>query len=78
MRGLEGFSHAFPIYFFHQSQREEVVGRPCLEEDEHGRCAIRSSHRPNHRGLSVVRLQKRVNNRLYRHFDDPESNAGKR
>jgi len=65
LKDLEGFSHAFLIYFFHQSHREELVGRPYLEEDEHGIFAIRSPHRPNHLGLSVVRIQRIVDNRLY-------------
>jgi len=56
LRDLEEFSHLILIYHFHRSPRTELVGRPFLENREHGIFAIRSPHRPNHLGLSVVRL----------------------
>ena len=53
------------IYFFHHSDREELEGRPYLEDEAHGIFAIRSPHRPNHLGLSIVRLQRIEGNRIY-------------
>ena len=36
LKDLDGFSHTIIIYYFHKSQKEEVVGRPFLEDKEHG------------------------------------------
>ena len=33
------------------------LGRPFLEDEKHGIFAIRSPHRPNHIGFSVVKLK---------------------
>lgn len=57
LKDLDGFSHAIIIYFFHKSQKEEILGKPFLEDKVHGIFAIRSPHRPNHIGLSVVRIE---------------------
>ena len=65
LRGLEGFSHAILLYHFHGSQRTETQGRPFLERQSHGIFAIRSPHRPNHIGLSVVAIERIEGRRLY-------------
>ncbi len=65
LRDLDGFSHLIIIYHFHRSDREEVQGQPYLEDESHGIFAIRSPHRPNHLGLSIVRLQRIEGNRIY-------------
>lgn len=65
LKDLDGFSHAILIYYFHRSEREELQGRPFLEETARGIFAIRSPHRPNHLGFSVVRLQRIEGNRVY-------------
>lgn len=57
LKDLDGFSHAIILYFFHKSRREDILGKPFLEDKEHGIFAIRSPHRPNHIGLSVVRIE---------------------
>ena len=64
LKDLDGFSHAILIYHFHKSQREEMEGRPFLEQDKHGIFAIRSPHRPNHIGLSVVKIKSIKSNRM--------------
>jgi tRNA-Thr(GGU) m(6)t(6)A37 methyltransferase TsaA len=60
LRGLEGFSHLWIIFVFHQSAREEVkatVRPPRLGGNERiGVFASRSNFRPNPIGLSVVEL----------------------
>jgi tRNA-Thr(GGU) m(6)t(6)A37 methyltransferase TsaA len=68
LKDLESFSHAIVIYYFHKSQKEEVVCRPFLEDKKHGIFSIRSPHRPNHIGLSVVRIESIKNNKL--HFSE--------
>jgi tRNA-Thr(GGU) m(6)t(6)A37 methyltransferase TsaA len=65
LAGLEDFSHAIILYYFHKSSTEQIQGRPFLEDKMHGMFAIRSPHRPNHIGLSVVRICKIESNRLY-------------
>lgn len=54
---LEGFSHIILVYYFSKSKGEGLTGRPFLEDEEHGIFAIRSPHRPNHIGISVVKLE---------------------
>jgi len=65
LKDLEKFSHAILIYYFHKSASEKPVGKPFLENEEHGIFAIRSPHRPNHIGLSVVRIKSIEENRLH-------------
>jgi tRNA-Thr(GGU) m(6)t(6)A37 methyltransferase TsaA len=65
LKDLEGFSHAILIYYFHRSTKEHLEGKPFLEDEIHGIFAIRSPHRPNHLGLSIVKINKIVDNKLY-------------
>ena len=65
LKDLEKFSHAILLYYFHKSNRETVEGKPFLEDDAHGIFAIRSPHRPNHIGFSVVKIQRIQGNKLY-------------
>lgn len=65
LKDLDGFSHAILLYQFHLSDREEIVGKPYLEKEEHGIFAIRSPHRPNHIGLSIIKIKKIEGNKLY-------------
>ena len=57
LKDIEGFLHLILIYYFHQSKEERLVGKPFLEDKEHGIFAIRSPHRPNHIGFSIVKLK---------------------
>lgn len=65
LKDLNGFSHAIILYYFHNSQKEQIIGKPFLENKEHGIFAIRSPHRPNHIGLSIVKIERIEKNRLY-------------
>lgn len=65
LKDLEEFSHAILLYYFHRSRKEQVIGKPFLENKEHGIFAIRSPHRPNHIGLSVIKIEKIEEGRLY-------------
>jgi len=65
LKDLDGFSHAILIYYFHRSDVEHLEARPFLEQQTHGIFAIRSPHRPNHLGFSIVRIQRIEGNRLY-------------
>ena len=65
LKDLDGFSHAIIIYYFHKSQKVQIESKPFLEDNTHGIFAIRSPHRPNHIGLSVVKIESIKNNQLY-------------
>jgi tRNA-Thr(GGU) m(6)t(6)A37 methyltransferase TsaA len=65
LKDLDGFSHAIILYYFHNSQREELEAKPFLEEVKHGIFAIRSPHRPNHIGFSVVRIKTIEGNKMH-------------
>ena len=65
LKDLGGFSHAIIIYYFHMSQKKEVIAKPFLEDKEYGIFAIRSPHRPNHIGLSIVKIEDVEENKLY-------------
>lgn len=65
LRDLSKFSHAIIIYYFHRSQREEIEGRPFLEQNKHGIFAIRSPHRPNHIGFSIIKIKRIKANKVY-------------
>ncbi len=65
LKDLDGFSHAIIIYYFHKSDREDMRGIPFLEQDKHGIFAIRSPHRPNHIGFSIVKINNIEGNKLY-------------
>ena len=65
LRDLNKFSHAIIIYYFHRSQREEIEGRPFLEQNKHGIFAIRSPHRPNHIGFSIIKIKRIKANKVY-------------
>ena len=65
LAGLEDFSHAIILYYFHKSNKERLLCRPFLEDRMHGIFTIRSPHRPNHIGFSVVRVCRIEDNRLY-------------
>jgi tRNA-Thr(GGU) m(6)t(6)A37 methyltransferase TsaA len=61
---IEGFSHVFVLWAFHRSEGFELVGRPPIDNREHGVFATRSPRRPNPIGLTVVELIRRDGPRL--------------
>ena len=65
LKDLERFSHAILIYYFHLSNKETLQGQPYLEQETRGIFAIRSPHRPNHLGFSIVKIKKIMKNRIY-------------
>jgi len=56
--GLDQFSHAVLIFYFHQSGEARLHGTPPGASKPRGVFAIRGPHRPNHLGLSVVKIKK--------------------
>lgn len=59
--GLEGFSHAWLIFVFHENKNKAVRAKihpPRLEGEKMGLFATRTPHRPNPIGLSAVKIEK--------------------
>ena len=65
LKDLDKFSHAILLYYFHKSKEEKIQGKPFLEMDTHGIFAIRSPNRPNHIGMSIVKINHIKDNKLY-------------
>jgi tRNA-Thr(GGU) m(6)t(6)A37 methyltransferase TsaA len=65
LHDLEGFSHIYLIYHFHQAGPAKLIVRPFLQDIEREVFATRASCRPNAVGLSVVELVRREGNVLH-------------
>ncbi|MEW7979756.1 MAG: tRNA (N6-threonylcarbamoyladenosine(37)-N6)-methyltransferase TrmO [Candidatus Sedimenticola endophacoides] len=61
---LDGFSHIYLIYQFHQSSGYDLMPTPFLDIHPHGVFATRAPRRPNPIGLSIVRLLSVRDNEL--------------
>jgi len=57
LKDVEGFSHLILVYYFNRSKEEKLVGKPFLEDEVHGIFAIRGPMRPNHIGISIVKIK---------------------
>jgi tRNA-Thr(GGU) m(6)t(6)A37 methyltransferase TsaA len=58
LQDIEGFSHIILIYHFHLSKGYSLKVKPFLDENLRGVFATRAPRRPNHIGISVVKLVK--------------------
>ena len=58
LMSLDGFSHIILIYHFHLSKGYSLKVVPFLQDSEHGVFATRAPKRPNHIGISVVKVEK--------------------
>jgi tRNA-Thr(GGU) m(6)t(6)A37 methyltransferase TsaA len=56
LEGLEEFSHIICIYLFHRCREVKLRARPYADPTERGILSIRSPHRPNHIGITLVEL----------------------
>ncbi len=65
LEGVDGFSHIILIYYFHRVSGEELEVVPFLDPKSRGVLSTRAPTRPNHIGLSVVRLQWREQETLH-------------
>jgi tRNA-Thr(GGU) m(6)t(6)A37 methyltransferase TsaA len=64
LQDIEGFSHLYVLWVFHQAQGYELLATPPTDDRPHGVFATRGPHRPNPIGLTVVRLLRREGPRL--------------
>lgn len=53
---LDGFSHIYLIYNFHRATRTALTVVPFMDTSPRGVFATRSPLRPNHIGMSIVKL----------------------
>jgi tRNA-Thr(GGU) m(6)t(6)A37 methyltransferase TsaA len=65
LRDLDGFSHVMLVYHFHRAKAAKMLQKPFLDDVLRGVFAIRSPHRPNPIGVSVVEIVKVEENRIY-------------
>lgn len=61
---IDGFSHLFVIFVFHEAGEAKLLSKPPFDDRIHGVFAMRSPHRPNPIGLTIVRLLGREGNAL--------------
>lgn len=61
---VDGFSHLTLFYYFHQAREERLTVKPYLDDAKRGVFATRAPWRPNHLGLTTVRLLERRGNVL--------------
>ena len=65
LKDLEGFSHLFILWIFHQSKGPDLIAYPPSDNQPHGVFATRSPQRPNPIGLTVVELLRREGRLLH-------------
>ncbi|VAW34170.1 tRNA (adenine(37)-N6)-methyltransferase [hydrothermal vent metagenome] len=65
LRDLAGFSHIYLLYSFHKATRTELLVTPFLDRQTRGVFATRSPLRPNHIGISVVKLKRVEGNKIF-------------
>lgn len=59
LKDLEGFSHLVVLFHLHRIDQTDLTACPPWDDKPHGVFATCSPFRPNHIGVSVVRLEKR-------------------
>jgi tRNA-Thr(GGU) m(6)t(6)A37 methyltransferase TsaA len=64
LRDVAGFERLWLIYLLDRASAAQLIVRPYLDAQEHGIFATRSPARPNHLGVSPVRLLRVERNRL--------------
>jgi len=65
LNDLDGFSHIILIFHLHLNEKVKMQTRPFMDNVYRGIFATRSPSRPNHLGLSIVRLDRVEGNRVY-------------
>ncbi|NJD59332.1 MAG: tRNA (N6-threonylcarbamoyladenosine(37)-N6)-methyltransferase TrmO [Anaerolineales bacterium] len=65
LKDLEGFSHVYLLYHFHEIHQSRLIVTPFLDKEPRGIFATRAPSRPNPIGLSLVNLIRLENNLIY-------------
>ncbi|MCK5097069.1 MAG: tRNA (N6-threonylcarbamoyladenosine(37)-N6)-methyltransferase TrmO, partial [Desulfobacteraceae bacterium] len=56
--------HIYLLYSFHKAVRTELVVTPFMDKQKRGVFSTRSPLRPNHIGMSIVKLKKVQGNKV--------------
>ncbi|PXF59619.1 MAG: tRNA (N6-threonylcarbamoyladenosine(37)-N6)-methyltransferase TrmO [Candidatus Methanogaster sp.] len=64
LRDIGGFSHLILLYHFHLAEGYSLISKPFIGDNEKGIFSIRHPRRPNHIGISIVRLDSVRDNML--------------
>jgi len=70
LKDIEGFSHLYLLWVFHQQEGFELLATPPGQTEAHGVFATRAPRRPNPIALTVVELLARDDRRLRVHGVD--------
>ncbi len=65
LQDIGGFSHIYLLYSFHEAVRTELLVTPFLDKQKRGVFSTRSPLRPNHIGISIVKLKKIEANKVF-------------
>ncbi len=65
LQDLDGFSHIYLLYSFHEAIRTEMSVVPFMDKQTRGVFATRSPLRPNHIGISIVNLTRVEDNKVF-------------
>jgi tRNA-Thr(GGU) m(6)t(6)A37 methyltransferase TsaA len=70
LQDLNGFSHVYLLYHFHEMRQSRMRVIPFLDTEPHGIFATRAPSRPNPIGLSLVKMVFIKDNLIYvEHID---------
>ncbi len=58
LKDLDGFSHIVALFYFDRASRTELIANPPWDGNPRGVFSTCSPYRPNHIGMSVVKLVK--------------------
>ncbi len=64
LQNIEGFSHIYLLYSFHEATRTELLVTPFMDKQKRGVFATRSPLRPNHIGISIVKIKRVEGNKV--------------
>jgi tRNA-Thr(GGU) m(6)t(6)A37 methyltransferase TsaA len=64
LKDLDGFDRIWLLYYFHRASKQSLIVRPYLDKVGRGVFATRAPARPNHIGMSAVRLLRIEQNTL--------------
>jgi len=65
LQDLKGFSHIYLLYSFHKVTKTKLLVTPFMDKQTRGVFATRSPLRPNHIGISIVKLKKIEENKVF-------------
>jgi tRNA-Thr(GGU) m(6)t(6)A37 methyltransferase TsaA len=65
LKDLEGFDYVYVFFKFDRADKKKLLVRPYLDEVERGVFSTRSPLRPNPLGMTIVKLDKIVENRIF-------------